>query len=42
MTASRTNRAYRWDSTGHWRDDGRFDTRRAAELEAHTTGRRRD
>ena len=41
MTASRADPRNRWDTPAHWADGERFDNRRDAELEAHTTGRRR-
>lgn len=42
MTASRTDHRDHWDSPSHWRQGERFDNRRDAEIEAHTTARRRD
>jgi len=42
MTATRTNRRDHWGAPSHWSEGERFDNRRNAEIEAHTTGRRRD
>ncbi|WP_166434016.1 hypothetical protein [Roseovarius spongiae] len=39
MTAARAEER---DSTNHWGEKQRFDRRREAEIEAHTTARRRD
>lgn len=42
MTATRNTPGDRWNSPGHWTQGTRFDNRRSAEIEMHTTGRRRD
>ncbi len=42
MTAARTDRTARWHAQAQWQSGRRFDERRHAELEAHTTARRRD
>jgi len=42
MTAARLSHDHSTNTCTHWADGTRFDNRRNAELEAHTTGRRRD
>ncbi len=46
MTAARTDQRIHWNGAQNWpsqtHPDDRFATRRGAEAEAHTTGRRRD
>ena len=42
MTATRTDARSRWGAPSHWAAGERFDNRADAELEAHTTARRRD
>ena len=42
MTATRNDHRARWNTAGHWPDGERYDTRRSAELQAHTVARRRD
>jgi len=41
-TATRMDTRGDWGAPSHWVRGERFDNRRGAELEAHTTGRRRD
>ena len=41
-TAARTDHRVHWGAPGHWKKGPAFDTRSAAELVAHTEGRRRD
>lgn len=41
-TATRTDRRVYWGAPGHWEKGHAFDNRKAAELVAHTEGRRRD
>lgn len=42
MAATGVNRRNHWETPSHWAENERFDNRRNAEIEAHTTGRRRD